>query len=107
MARALCSRDIQAGDHFQQESVLFPAYISTCIEVRDDFVKCDEERLWASHTVFKIIGEISPEAKWVKEGDEFVEDEIFLSKYGSNWDNKKPLSQKYTAFIKGSCGHFH
>jgi hypothetical protein len=53
------------------------------------------------------IGQISPEAKWVKEGDEFVEDEIFLSKYGSNWDNKKPLSQKYTAFIKGSCGHFH
>ena len=55
---------------------------------------------------YRVIGEISPDATWVKEGDEFDEEEIVVS--------RKPM-KKYIennpyckiVNIKGPCGHFH
>lgn len=69
---------------------------------------------------FKVIGLISPEATWVKKGNEFDEGEIELeyhisapppnidyrvrkSYYNTVTDNKKYVIVK----IKGPCGHFH
>ena len=69
---------------------------------------------------FKIIGEIFPDARWVKEGDEFLgpeagekcevlplhrhdvvtEEMIFVDKYGEQVETPIYL-------IKGPCGHFH
>lgn len=62
---------------------------------------------------FKIIGEISPEATWVKEGDEFEEKDIKI--VGENtWGELHPLSSykstdtpKIYCEIKGLCDHFH
>lgn len=61
----LCSRDIQVGDKC---IALDGLYIVPQSE--SDLAISKEE----GH--FKVIGEISPDATWVKEGDEFDEDEI-------------------------------
>lgn len=49
-------------------------------------------------TIFKVIGEISPEATWVKEGDEFDDSDC-------EWEDK-PNYHTYV-LIKGPFGHFH
>lgn len=58
----LCSRDIQVGDKY-----LTPPDFKEriCEDNSYDFSNC-----------FKVIGEISPDAIWVKEGDEFEENQI-------------------------------
>lgn len=47
---------------------------------------------------FKILGPISPQAAWVKEGDEFDEDE---------WRKTDFINRPSIWQIKGPCGHFH
>ena len=101
----LCSRDIQVGDKVI-DSIDGKEY-----EVKSGFLPPE---------MVKAIGEISPEAKWVKEGDEFLgpeagvkcevfpihdhddetEEMIFTDKYGKKVDTPIYL-------IKGPCGHFH
>jgi len=72
---------------------------------------------------FKVIGQISPEATWVKEGDEFDKEEINLQWYDDSgfsdypWfdyfeDDDMPKWEEYEdkykrVQIKGPCGHFH
>lgn len=59
------------------------------------------------------IGKISPEATWVKEGDEIDEfDYRYKDRYG--WDVVRDITKispihrpKYVIGVKGSCGHFH
>lgn len=57
----LCSRDVQVGDKCWTT-------VGGCY---DTFQEGYDKQYW-----FKVIGEISPDAIWVKEGDEFDEDEI-------------------------------
>ena len=63
----LCSRDIQIGDWItninRQETHVDEELLST---INKGLLPED----------FKVIGEISPEAIWVKEGDEFDEDDV-------------------------------
>lgn len=47
----------------------------------------------------KVIGEISPDAVWVKEGDEF--------NYPLECTHPLPLKDGRYCMIKGPCGHFH
>lgn len=50
--------------------------------------------------VIKVIGEISPDAIWVKEGDEFEEDEVNIIQL--------PISKLNHVEIKcPTCGRFH
>jgi len=63
---------------------------------------------------FKIIGEISPEAMWVKEGDEFDEDEVKQIWWHPIGDCETipPRDENYTKKLKrfmilGPCKHFH
>lgn len=58
------------------------------------------------------IGLISPDATWVKEGDEFDEDEVEEWQYTEKgWylplflSSVRGLAIRYK--IKGPCGHFH
>lgn len=106
----LCSRDIQVGDkvtvlQFNGDPNWKAIFVSS--EEGNHTLKfLDEDRNFgcASDGYFKVIGEISPEATWVKEGDEFEEDEIAglvaLSAYDFD-------SNKLGYMIKGPCGHFH
>jgi hypothetical protein len=54
---------------------------------------------------FRVIGEISPEATWVKEGDEFDESKVCKWEGVINAPDGQILPTFYT--IKGPCGHFH
>lgn len=119
----LCSRDIQKTD--KEIYVHKPdGSESTKVELID--IISDKENTsvmfkWSDQTpgtliqnTFKEIGEISPEATWVKEGDEFDEDEVFATLIGTMNNEGKSvylLKQEDIDFhyiqVKGPCGHFH
>lgn len=119
----LCSRDIQVGDEFITTDALTKPLDtkSICTGINNDLEILDkdcEDRGWNILRVGKVIGEISPDATWVKEGDEFEEDGWGLRmraglKSGSIEVDKKHLNRfrekgivSYCS-IKGPCGHFH
>jgi len=98
----LCSRDIQVGDKVLDE------------EFCDWIVQ--ENDLKALHLLTKVIGEISPDARWVKEGDEFDADtEVMpildrrIINFDSQMDWTEAEYEHYIKFykLKGPCGHFH
>lgn len=76
----LCSRDIQVGDKVRTTKDNINFFNDIVTEKRDNGYFTDEEDPTGSsglfyypHQIFKVTGEISPEAVWVKEGDEFDE----------------------------------
>jgi hypothetical protein len=132
----LCSRDIQVGDKVcdNDDTSLF----IEIIRVEDDKLFLSSEHFPSllpeglfvyKNNVFKTIGEISSGATWVKEGDEFDEDEIqrdVLTKWYAGEDDyteychhhpkgdKKfilPSDEEYITEspikIKGPCGYLH
>lgn len=122
----LCSRDIQVGDtvhylyDYDIEWVVDKVFKTT---FKSGSTECP------LNVFYKVIGEISPEAKWVKEGDEFDEEEtawryepeydgpeFYLLKDYPIW--KKLIKERRGNLrdikyfpkcigIKGPCGHFH
>jgi hypothetical protein len=118
----LCSRDIQVGDKVidtdEYNSVLtvVEGDAKTQLGLPDDQVTVLVGRTLGC---LKVIGEISSKAYWVKEGDEFQDDQVKLSSYPlcpkcGAFDNSYcpyedcELDQKRTmAYILGPCGHFH
>lgn len=110
----LCSRDIQIGQRVWDSQT----------SERYNKVEYEESTSWAcdSHSVDSsvgnvvytvpkeraiiVIGEISPEARWVKEGDEFDEEEVHRCFVHENVSIlSDPMKRKVQ--IKGPCGHFH
>lgn len=125
----LCSRDIQVGDEVlstlnnkryiveQVKGFLFR--IGSTVYDKDNITHLYK-------TYFKVIGEISPEAIWVKEGDEFDEDELepvlFYSKHPDesiylddikrleHWNKLNPIPTQYISKIEikcPTCKQFH
>jgi hypothetical protein len=106
----LCSRDIQVGDKFFHND--FP---NKEFEVESSL---HFTKLIKTSGSYKVIGEISPEATWVVEGDEFDEEHIKRNHICyDTWGNtgycfhcqrsKGCDSEDYNYLIKGPCGHFH
>jgi hypothetical protein len=103
----LCSRDIQVGDEMTRlDGSKFKADKAP-----------DGSAHWNGHA-YKVIGEISPEATWVKEGREFDEDEVekrvkftennMTYPFPLNWEEKlrKDFPEReivYLYLIKCSC----
>ena len=111
----LCSRDIKVGDKDVYTGILQSEGPEIVKELKDEsqlrFMRGVAEANGVS--LYKVIGEISPEATWVKEGMEFEESELRMVVKGNfqswafdpTWDfNKHPL--KYI-LVKGLYGHFH
>lgn len=131
----VCSKDIQVGDKIDGEiSVRFH---SPKLVVADGETG-PKEGNWGNISIFrdpyKIIGEVSPEATWVKNGDVFDEIKYYcinIDAFGE-WDSyifseeefkkrdMKPLPKDASIFgnsprgmwfryikVKGPCGHFH
>jgi len=74
--------------------------IDTENDIYDDMI--------ADKKQFKVIGKVSKEALWVKDGDEFDDDELIANGYGVNWNKDGDRNGfLYTLKIKGPCGHFH
>jgi len=81
---SLCSRDIQIGDEVWEEGIDSP--------IGEEVLKIAHDGIYGNVAIyrledgsqtsdfctnlFKVIGEISKAARWVKEGDEFDEDQI-------------------------------
>lgn len=112
----LCSNKIQIGDKNIKYLGAYSSNHPIIIENEND------KEFAIQWDAYKIIGEISPEATWVKEGMEFDEDEIRYSLFDSfEWIDNYDMNNKndkehwntaqypYQKFIKikGSCGHFH
>ena len=99
----LCSRDIKAGDEVLVEpnaiKLYSEGYRFKLLELREHTYKDVPDKIykipfiettanpnkpeligtsrdWLLENLYTVIGEISPKAKWVKEGDEFDEEEI-------------------------------
>lgn len=72
----LCSRDIQVGDtvHYKYDHSLK----WTVDKVFDTTFRSGSMES-PLNVVYKVIGEISPEAVWIKEGDEFDEEDIYYN----------------------------
>lgn len=119
----LCSRDIQVGD------IVNASYNSNCVNGEvvkslDDMsvphwqikLKGDPEfAYWEKGCTYKVVGEISPNATWIKEGDKFTEGDINITEQCPHYGGKhmwKDCSCK-SGFIKGvyikcpTCGTFH
>lgn len=88
----LCSRDVQKTDkeiyvHKPDGSEVTKVELIDIISDKENTVVMFK---WGEQTpgtliqnTFKKIGEISPGAKWVKEGNEFDEDEVFATLIGT------------------------
>ena len=111
----LCSRDIQVGDTFvnpRWNLNEWKEHICTKIEMGSGENYFPKKMLIWFHDdginfwfpleeCYKKIGEISPDALgYVKEGDEFEEDQWAYAGRGVQKSN-------YGIAIKGPCGHFH
>lgn len=110
----LCSRDIQVGDkdvhyiHSSGEEELIKE-----VKYEHQFAFIISLKEGVGKDLFKVIGPISPEATWVKEGDEFEEESI--KRYTLLPPNHLTIYLQqnerlgYPTFlkIKGPCGHFH
>ncbi len=86
----MCSRDIKAGD----KDVYFG------ITKLDDALSDDECDYLKTMNAFKVVGTISSDAKWIKEGDEFE----FLK---DCWISNSEIGQLNAFKVKGPCGCFH
>lgn len=120
----LCSRDIQVGDeYFIGDGVKY-----YCKTVKNGKVHAQAPMIADLKDCYKVIGEISPKATWVKEGMEFDEDEIErwimcrsvgdCDHFKVELDDKRKIDipdgrmYQYGTFelpykIKGSCGYYH
>jgi len=121
----LCSRDIQVGDKCK--------FVSEDGRVFNSLLEGEDNINFVDR--FKVIGEISPNATWVKEGDEFDENQLQIkyhityrclckekdgcedescqhyeggvNKYVNGCYRQELLRTAYEIKVKGPCGHFH
>jgi hypothetical protein len=120
----LCSRDIQVDDtvYLHKEELLLhqdktevwvqPADELKVLSIKNKTVTVCIKKLhdtgtsggqFAPEELFKIIGEISPDAlSYVKRGDEFDENE-----WRGPIINREQFKARYYIQIIGPCGHFH
>lgn len=116
----LCSRDIQVGDKkvysgingiHEDDKDNEPEIIAEIkTEYQLQFIRAIAEA--AQVIAFKVLCPISPEATWIKEGDEFTNEEwqYWNVDYGFMLGKKGgPFTEAPGIFvrIKGPCGHFH
>ncbi len=121
----LCSRDIQLGDKYFKEGdeFLHTEETKELVSYMSIFNTNQGEKQVPSHSlhsmpIYKVMGEISPEANWVMEGDEFEENQI------KHWCNNNDVGltvfcsqcnpvhewydcKKHIIKILGPCKHFH
>jgi hypothetical protein len=93
----LCSKDIQVGEEITYLNAN-DGYTNTILgdeEQKQFFLKQIE--------VFKVVGEISSEATWVLEEDQFNNDEIDKIYF----DTERNYGDIEYIKIKGPCNHFH
>lgn len=98
----LCSRDIQVGDNvtfFDEVNKRDELVVESLHEGGGVLKKPTVTVVAPNSQIFKVMGLISPQALWVKEGDEFEEED---------WDDFSDEDGKLTVYIKcPTCKTFH
>lgn len=84
----LCSNDIHIGDRVRALDTPHLEFEWTDKDLGGAALACSVQ------LYFKVLGPISDQAKWVKEYDEFEENDMYIRKNES-------------IKLKGLCGHFH
>lgn len=105
----VCSRDIEVGDKVNGDIDAFNLGIVTKIEGVVAWVKentTNREEDWMKSSLYKVVGEVSPGAIWVKEGDEFEREELFAHGVGHNWSEEFSGSLKFKIKCP-TCKSFH
>lgn len=113
----LCSRDIQIDDKVKWQGSGDKWFDKTIIGEREgEWLISSTYDMWVEkRNVIKVIGQISLEAIWVKECDEFGEDEweFYSTVIDAPLDKRRfydhPIipPDEFCIIIKGPCGHFH
>ncbi len=103
----LTSSDIQVGDKVQEwyGNKLYREYIVDEIyqdmDSENNFhtmIKGGNEAV-DSKNCFKVVGEISPDATWVREGDEFDEDNIKQTSEIYEWEDISEVEEAFNNFF--------
>lgn len=111
----LVSRDIQVSDMITVDKSKGKVISITglCAEIDLGWSSTQTKPL---SDCIKIVGEISPEAMWIKEGDEFTEENIafYTISIVEGWENHTDyntwVNSSYNKEIRikcPTCGHFH
>jgi len=103
----LCSRDIQVGDkaYLRPDLQLVPTKVTSIGGRGSEMIIQGEDGTdcyLGEDNYFKVIGHISLDATWVKDGDNFEETSIKIPSR-----NNKFCNLNTDILIKGPCGHFH
>jgi len=110
---SLCSRDIQVGDENVRVGLdgYQPKITKGDIEAIKFFREAAPDH--PDNDYFKVVGKISPEATWVREGDEFWESEIKLEKhlimkdgsvfFSSSSEKEQSFRCKYADIVHIQC----
>lgn len=96
----LCSRDIQVGDEYYNEQFEFTKYPNKSIAD-------SSTEMVGENGSYKVIGEISPDAVWVKEGDKFDEDEVKESYIITNDKRSSSYNLHWYRIKCPTCKTFH
>lgn len=96
----LCSRDIQVGD---EARIPYPSGEARITPTKHTIISI--RNVVAKNNGYKVIGEISPNAIWVKEGDEFDEEEIdyFFSGINTSYSLTKESFKTQGSYIRIKC----
>jgi len=98
----ICTREIKIGDMAKDtKQPLTDFYVDEKDIIR---IKSGTDELYSQMDLYKVVGKISSEASWVKEGDMFDREDLMANGVGVNWND---TYDNYTFKIKGKCGRFH
>lgn len=107
----LCSRDIKVGDKFFRRyanSTTEHTSEMVCIAIGDGVFYSEginDTIQSENYLSYKVIGEIPSSCKWVKEDDEYSEEEVAIT---AMYQRYEPHAFKYNWIrIMGPCGNFH
>lgn len=149
----LCNRDIQVGDKVRASMFIDVGWgklnpgdkghdVHRMFDLQKELIIKSEQSdkygnpdWWVTENgtiilkscTYKFIGEISPEAVWVEEGDEFTEEEIYLQpkerkddwwrrtyipyehqdSIDRRWERYKAIAEKVVLVKNPHCKHFH
>lgn len=113
----LCSKDIQIGDKLKEcleDNVERTVDHFETVLPMGIYVFTDSEFVHIAQA-FKVIGEVSPAAIWVKEGMEFEEDDIeqgggwilYWNKHLTYWSKSKDIDHTFLKLKCPTCNTFH
>lgn len=102
----VCCQDIKIGQLFYHSSDLLTSILVTDTNIDHLRSRIEHEKETRNNKIdyfFTVMGQISPEAIWVKEGDEFEEDEIKLV----NRDFYKCICVEKLGYEDELCPHYN